>query len=106
MSPFPLDDGVTQQELQLLRQMFPQESLRSADVQQLGEQVLTQTVFVDEQSAVDTGASQIRRVLGQIDVPQPLHEPVVGPQGHFFDTVLRPARGASLQTSGIEICRP
>ena len=61
-------------------QVPPQQGLVRRDREEGGEELGGEAGLVDEEAAVHAGAPQVGGVLGQVDVPQPLHDAVVRPE--------------------------
>ena len=62
-------------------QVAPEQSLVSRDGEERGEELSGEAGLIDEQAAVHPGSPEVGCVLGEVDVPQPLHDAVVGPEG-------------------------
>lgn len=43
----------------------------------------------NHECAVNAASAQVRSVLGEVDVAQPLHHPMVRPEYHFAGTILK-----------------
>ena len=64
-------------------QVPPEQGLVGRDGEEGGEEFGGEAGLEDEEAAVHPGAPQIGGVLGEVDVPQPLHDAVVRPERHL-----------------------
>ena len=68
---FPVCDGC----LKVVGQMASHQGFPHRNPEDCSQQIRTEFLLVKDQGPVDSGASDIGSILGQLDMSQPLHYP-------------------------------